>query len=273
MVKQADVLDEMKEAFVLEEKSESVITQAGERDSGSAIPLDPSMARGGVVPNGYSEEIRKGRGQREGLDNYTARPSTIPLWAFNGVPSEIPIAYEPGGTNPSISRYLRKRHCQACGKNGFIGKTCTTCGSSDVIAFFYDDYGQVPQKRDWYGDVACLVSEHGDMIGDCPRDGQKHDGQLSGFLSTQQMLMHAVSKHPREYGIWQTMARVPTSPAAQAQMPAADVDMAVLRSELKAELLAELKAEIPESPVEELAPLYVSDKDKTAAVKEDNDGD
>ena len=101
------------------------------------------------------------------------------------------------------------------------------------------------------------------MIGDCPRDGQKHDGQLSGFLSIQQMLMHAVSKHPREYGIWQTMGK----------MPAADVDMAVLRSELKAELLAELKTEIPESPVEELAPLYVSDKDKAAAAKEDNDGD
>jgi hypothetical protein len=154
------------------------------------------------------------------------------MFAWNGSPSEIPIAYQPGGTNPSISRYLRKKHCNSCGANGFITPFCPTCTSSDVIQYFYRDFASVPNKINWYGEVPCLCSQFGEMTGECPRDGRILKDEFTGFLSNQQMLMHATSKHPREYSVWQTIS---------AGKPAvAEVDVDKLREGILAQVRAEM---------------------------------
>jgi hypothetical protein len=248
-------VDQMMETFGEEERSNDILTDRNDRDAGETIPTPGGTVK--RVPTGYVDELRKGRKQRAALDSYQARPSSVGLFAWNGVPSEVPIAYQPGGTNPSISRYLRKKHCLACGISGFIAQSCPTCGSGDVIRFFYRSYDEVPHKRDWYGDTPCLCSESGAMVGDCPRDGKVREGQAVGFLSVQQMLMHASSKHPREYGIWQVMGK---------QQPATPVDIAALRKQITAEVLADIQRQSePEPSVKDEAPLYVSDKDRVAA--------
>ena len=193
-----------------------------------------------VAPSGYGDELRKNRNQRTPIQNFSVRPSSIQLFSWNGVPSQVPIAYGPGGSNPSISRYLRKKHCNTCQHNGFIGRYCgfPQCGSSDVVSYFYPDYESVPVKTNWYGDVPCLCSQDGEMVGECPRDGREVNGRLTGFLSTQQMLMHATSKHMREYGIWQTLRQ------GGSVMPQQADEVAQLRREL-----AEFKAALGETPV------------------------
>jgi hypothetical protein len=251
--------DTMAESFANEETSQEILLDQSKRDAGATVQTDAGVVR--RVPTGYVDELRKGRAQRASLSDYPARPSSVTLFAWNGVPSEVPIAYEPGGANPSISRYLRKKHCQACGLNGFITPHCIRCNSGEVIQFFYQNYDAVPSKRDWYGDVACICSSEGEMGGECPRDGVTRVDQKTGFLSPQQMLMHASSKHPREYGIWQTLGR---RAAVASPDPAAMRE--AMKEDLKAEILAELKKDQPGAAAEqEEAPLYVSDKDRDKA--------
>lgn len=186
-----------------------------------------------VTPNGYGDELRKGVRQRADPGSYNARPSSLQMFAWNGVPSNVPIAYGPGGSSPTISRYLRKRHCNTCMHNGFIGRACTQCGSADVVSFYYLNYEQVPVKTNFYGKIACLCSQSGEMIGECPRSGEFVNGAYTGFLSQQQMLMHASSKHLNEYQIWQTMRQGGgMAPSQIDEMVAMRKEMAELKESL-----------------------------------------
>tara|TARA_Y100000310_G_C20670257_1_gene809884 strand:+ start:769 stop:1539 length:771 start_codon:yes stop_codon:yes gene_type:complete len=221
----------MEAEFATEEMSTDVL-DTKDRDRGGQFASEGGTVT--VVPSGYVDEMRKGRKQRVALGNFPSRPSSVSLFNWNGVPSEVPIAYQPGGSNPSISLYLRKKHCNSCQANGFILTFCPTCGSQDVIRFYYSKYEDVPVKTNWYGDILCLCSQFGEMQGSCPRDGRERDGQKTGFLSEQQMLMHASSKHPREYGIWATLRQ--TAPLA----PQVDTDK--LRAEILAEVMEQMTA-------------------------------
>ena len=71
------------------------------------------------------------------------------------------------------------------------------------------------------------------MTGSCPRDGREQDGELTGFLTEVQMLMHANSKHVREYGIWTTMRQVGGTAA---------VNVDKLRAEILAEVMEQMTA-------------------------------
>ncbi len=233
-------VDDMMATFDTEQLSNDVLLNPRNRDAGQSIPHEAGQVN--IVPTGYSEELRKSGKQRTNIQDYAARPSSVVLFSWEGVPSEIPIAYDAGGGNPSISRYLRKRHCNSCSLNGFITPICPgtgrrSCGSSDVIQLYYQYYEQVPVKRNLYGEVACLCSAYGEMEGACPRDGRynEHEGHLMGFLSTQQMLMHANPKHPREYGIWQITRQ---------QQVGGVLDMTSLKAELMAEMRLQIMAEI-----------------------------
>ncbi len=225
--------DSMMETFDTEQLSNDVLLNPRHRDAGRSIPSEAGQVN--VVPTGYSEELRKDGKQRADMRNYSARPSSVVLFNWEGVPSDVPIAYDAGGGNPSISRYLRKKHCNGCSHNGFITPICPYCSSSDVIQLLYQHYEQVPVKRNWYGEVPCLCSAYGEMEGACPRDGQLRDGRLTGFLSLQQMLMHANPKHPREYGIWQTTRQQPVGGV---------LDLTSMKAELMAELRAQILAEM-----------------------------
>jgi len=224
-------LAHMESEFATEEMSTDVL-DTKERDRGAQYASEAGMVT--LVPSGYGDELRKGRKQRADLGNYLARPTSVSLFNWDGVPSEVPIAYQAGGSNPSISRYLRKKHCNDCQANGFITTFCSACGSQDVVRFYYSRYEDVPVKTNWYGEIRCLCSQLGEMQGNCPRDGGTRDGQPTGFLSEQQMLMHASSKHPREYGIWVTMR--------QTASLAPQVDVDKLRAEVLAEVMEQMTA-------------------------------
>lgn len=246
-------MDAMQEQFATEEASQQILLNPKAKDAGASVNHAAGL-QGRLVPTGYAEELRKGNKSRAALEQFNARPSAVTMYAWNGVPSEVPIAYGPGGTNPSISRYLRKRHCNTCGNNGFITNFCAApgCGSADVIQLFYQSLDLVPTRTPFYGEVPCLCSQFGEMTGECPRDGRVQEGTPTGFLTPQQMLMHASSKHRREFSVWQTVrSQSGVAPAT----PAPTLDD--LRADLKAELLAELKAEL-----EPKAPLYVKPEDK-----------
>lgn len=226
----------LEEKFANEEESQEALSFPGkERDQGKSIPAAAGIVN--VTPTGYASELRKPSKGRTRMEDFVARPSSFEVWSFDGAPSEIPIAYEAGGGNPSISRYLRKKHCNACGFNGFVTLYCTICNSEDVIKYYYVRYAEVPEPRNWYGAVPCLCSRDGQMEGDCPRDGIERNGTHTGFLSPQQMLMHASSKHAREYGIWQQL-RATGGLTATAKEPAFDVER--LRAEITAQILEEL---------------------------------
>lgn len=255
---------QMVDNFVDEEMSEEVLFDRKERDRGQTFAAEGGAVK--LLPTGFTDEMRKGKGNQD-LQRYEARPSAITLYSWNGSPSEVPIAYKAGGTDPSISRYLRKKHCNACSHAGFITPYCTKCGSQDVIRYYYVDYDQVPVKTNWYGAVPCLCSPAGEMAGDCPRDGTTRDNQLTGFLHKQQMLMHATSKHPREYGIWRDTMGV----AAPQPESGAVVALRGEIAELRAMLTVDKRPE-DEGPTDAVrspgavgtpeAPLYTSDKPK-----------
>lgn len=217
-------LDGMMQAFANEQQSNEVLFERTQRDRGWVKTTEGGTVT--MLPSGYGrEEMRRHTDPR----SVKGRASSVMLWTYDGRPSETPIAYQAGGTNPSISRYLRKRHCNACSFNGFITMNCSQCGSPDTIQLLYTSYAAAPRKRDWYGQIPCLCSVSGEMGGDCPRDGVERNGVPTGFLSLQQMLMHASSKHRQEFAIWQTMRQgggIPTRPQAPAQP---DVDSIAAR--------------------------------------------
>lgn len=142
----------------------------------------------------------------------TGRPAARRAWMWNGTESVLPLAWNPEGTRHDGARhYLLKRHCLCCHTGGFFGRQCKKCikdncdrcqSSTDtttvqhldngktlkgwIVPAFYLRKEDVPFQARFYGAVDCFLSF-------CPRRGGK------GFLTEQDMRMHAETRHRLEY--------------------------------------------------------------------------
>lgn len=127
------------------------------------------------------------------------RPSARRAWMFDGTETMLPLAWDTDGkVHDYARRYLTKRHCMCCHSAGFRGTTCPVCirhncptcmGRADskvIIPCFYLRKDNVPYPVKFYGDVDCFLPF-------CARRG----GQ--GFLTQEDMRMHARSRHRMEY--------------------------------------------------------------------------
>ncbi len=139
------------------------------------------------------------------------RPAARMAWMWNGTESVLPLAWNPDGTvHDGARRYLLKRHCLCCNESGFRGmqcpvcakKQCTRCGGSTepkkIIPCFYLHKKDVPFPSRFYGNISCFLPS-------CIRTGDR------GFLTEEEMRMHARSRHRMEY-----QAYVETKTAARA---------------------------------------------------------
>lgn len=142
----------------------------------------------------------------------TGRPAARLAWSWNGTETVLPLAWNPEGKRHDGGRhYLLKRHCLCCRNTGFSGRQCPDCakkncaqchGSTDtvtshllengknvkgwIIPAFYLSKENVPFPARFYGAIPCFLPF-------CPRTGDR------GFLSEEEMRIHAASRHKMEY--------------------------------------------------------------------------
>lgn len=166
----------------------------------------PDLSDGGTV-NGVrvmpmQNHVRQTKG----------RPTVRRAWMWNGTESMLPLSWNPEGTrHDGARRYLLKRHCLCCHSGGFLGVTCLKCvrtncskcaagtdrkteqqlGNGEtirgwIIPNFYLSRAQVPFPTRIYGSVNCFLEF-------CPRRDSM------GFLTEQDMRIHARSRHRMEY--------------------------------------------------------------------------
>ena len=140
------------------------------------------------------------------------RPAARRAWTWNGTETVLPLAWNPDGNRHDGARhYLLKRHCLCCHAGGFFGRQCRACvqnncqkcrASTDtvteqvlengktvrgwIIPNFYLRKDDVPFQARFYGGVDCFLQF-------CPRRGTR------GFLTEQDMRIHARSRHRMEY--------------------------------------------------------------------------
>ncbi len=163
------------------------------------------LSDGGMVGGARLTPMQGGRKLERG------RPAARMAWMWNGTESVLPLAWNPDGTvHDGARRYILKRHCRCCGLSGFRGmqcpvcvkKQCTRCGGSTdpkkVIPCFYLHKEDVPFPSRFYGSIPCFLTS-------CIRTGDR------GFLTEEEMRMHARSRHRMEY-----QAYVETKTAARA---------------------------------------------------------
>ena len=153
---------------------------------------------------------------RDGKKQATGRAAARRGWMWNGTESLLPLAWNPDGTvHDGARKYLLKRHCLCCHTGGFRGAQCPNCvksnceqcgGSTDrtkvhvlgsgkviqgwIIPNFYLRKEDVPFPARFYGSIDCF-------LGFCPRSGGR------GFLTEQDMRMHARTRHRMEYQAYQ----------------------------------------------------------------------
>lgn len=168
------------------------------------------LSDGGMVGGVKMTPMRDGRKQEKG------RPAARRGWMWNGTESLLPLAWNPDGTiHDGARRYLLKRHCLCCHTGGFRGQQCPNCvqsnceqceGSTDktkvhrlgsgkvvqgwIIPNFYLRKEEVPFPARFYGSVDCFLEF-------CIRRGER------GFLTEQDMRMHARTRHRMEYLAYQ----------------------------------------------------------------------
>ena len=152
-----------------------------------------NLADGGVVgaatlfPTEGGQRVSKGR------------PSARRAWMFDGTETMLPLAWDTDGKNhDGARRYLLKRHCLCCHTAGFRKTTCPVCvrnncpkchGQRDkkvIIPCFYIRKDDVPYPIKFYGDIDCFLPF-------CVRRGSQ------GFLTQEDMRIHARSRHRMEY--------------------------------------------------------------------------
>ena len=166
----------------------------------------PDLSDGGVIGGVTLRPMHDGKTLQKG------RPAARRGWMWNGTESLLPLAWNPDGTmHDGGRRYLLKRHCLCCHTGGFRGAQCPNCvksncaqcrGSTDrarvhtlangrvihgwIISNFYLRKEDVPFPARFYGSIPCFLAF-------CPRQGDK------GFLTDQDMRVHARSRHRMEY--------------------------------------------------------------------------
>lgn len=162
------------------------------------------------------------------------RPVVRRAWMWNGTESTLPLAYTPDGKrHDGAMHYLLKRHCLCCHNGGFMGSHCPNCaknnceqcrGGTDtqteqrldsgktvrgwIVPNFYLHKEDVPFPAKFYGSIDCFLSF-------CPRSKGR------GFLTAQDMRMHARSRHRLEYQAFiesQTAAGTDTLDQLRAQV-------------------------------------------------------
>ena len=170
-----------------------------------------------VIPVGESGRVIFDKRLRE-----PGRPTVRAVWAWDGRPSTIPLAYEPSGKRHDGGRkYLLKRHCVVCNNSGFYGRACPACVKdgrelAPVVPAYYLRQSQVPKQGTYFGMVDCFVPA-------CVRRGKY------GFLDEPQMRQHAMSRHRQEYRAFQ-----------DSQQARSDKQVAQLQEQVNALLLAQI---------------------------------
>ena len=181
---------EADEVDVLSEETDAVIEQ--ESWSLGSTDYAPDLSDGGTV-NGVRVRSAKDKKIKKGRAN--ARRA----WMWNGTETVLPLMWDTDGkTHDEAKRYLLKRYCRCCKFAGFKGRYCPKCvdtgcsickGSSDpkqVIPCFYLRKDDVPEPSRFYGSIDCFLPQ-------CARTGGR------GFLTQEDMRMHARSRHRAEY--------------------------------------------------------------------------
>ena len=188
----------------------AIMTEAEEQDELAkwSPRLNPGdLSDGGMVggvrvtPINADGHVVRGREAR--TNPQQGRPSARRAWMWNGTETLLPLAYEPSGKrHDRAMHYLRKKHCLCCNVGGFFGTQCPNCVKSDcltcrsssdkakVISSFYLNKEKVPFPAKFYGNINCFLVT-------CPRK------EGMGFLSEQEMRIHARTRHRMEYQAFQ----------------------------------------------------------------------
>ncbi len=152
------------------------------------------LTDGGAVGGAHIFPSQNGVKQEKG------RPAARRAWMYDGTETVLPLAWNPDGTAHDFARrYMRKRHCECCGHNGVFRRNqcndcvfnnCTKCRDSTdptkIIPCFYLNREDVPYPQKFYGSIPCFLPL-------CPRGGEY------GFLTSEDMRVHARSRHQMEY--------------------------------------------------------------------------
>ena len=159
----------------------------------SPLETAPDLTDGGRLGSVRVFPTQDHRKQSKG------RPAARPAWMWNGTESLLPLAWNPDGTmHDGARRYLLKKHCLCCRTGGFRGKVCPNCAKSNcdqcgagtkpknLIPCFYLRKEDVPFPARFYGSINCFLEL-------CPRREGK------GFLTQQDMRVHARNRHKLEY--------------------------------------------------------------------------
>ncbi len=185
------------------------------------------------------------------------RAAARSAWMWDGTPTVLTLSWNPDGTaHDSGAKYLLKKHCMCCGDSGFTRhcrkcrkNACGTCNSSrdksKIIPCFYINKDSVPFQSKFYGDINCFLET-------CARRSSQ------GFQSEEDMHMHAMSRHTKQFEAHQAVKR--STQASEIDSLKEQVNLL-----LAASILPGAKTVI--AGIEELtagdlgeAPLYVSDK-------------
>lgn len=177
------------------EDLDSEMTAAEEEDAFARVASARAandLSDGGKVGGARIYPTRGGVKQEQG------RAASRMSWMWDGTVSELPLAWNPDGTQHDGARhYLLKRHCLCCGASGFFGPckacikaNCQHCeagtNQKKVIPCFYLRKSQVPFPAKFFGSIPCFMPT-------CPRQGSK------GFKSEEDMRIHARKRHGMEY--------------------------------------------------------------------------
>ena len=172
------------------------MTDAEEREARESFAIPgtaPDLSDGGRVGQARITPMQAGKKLAKG------RPAARRAWMWNGTETLLPLAWNPEGTmHDGARKYLLKRHCLCCHTGGFRGLQCPNCVKSNcdkcnastdpkkIIPNFYLRKEDVPFPQRFYGSINCFLPT-------CPRRDSK------GFLTEQDMRIHAASRHRMEY--------------------------------------------------------------------------
>ena len=185
----------------ISEEVDTMLTAAEEREAEARFAQQSGpvgdLSDGGMVGGARLTPMRDGKKQTKG------RPAARRAWMWNGTESLLPLAWNPDGTmHDGGRRYLLKRHCLCCQTGGFRASQCPNCVKSNctqcrastdrgkIIPSFYLRKEDVPFPARFYGSINCFLAF-------CPRQGGK------GFLTDQDMRVHARTRHRMEYQAYQ----------------------------------------------------------------------
>ena len=200
---------EASEIDPIAEQVQSDMTEAEEAEAHQRLRAGREagdLSDGGMVGGVRVRPMQNGRTLSKG------RAAARLAWMWNGTESVLPLGWNPEGTRHNGAMpYLAKRHCLCCNNSGFVGGQCPKCArtsciqcmaSTDrtkvqslqngkiirgwIIPNFYLRQEDVPFPARLYGSIPCFLEL-------CPRRGGR------GFLTEQDMRVHAGSRHRMEY--------------------------------------------------------------------------